>query len=205
MKSFQNYEKLSNQEELDLFLLNLKKYITNFQEYWKIYYDYSDLFFISAHNKFPFSTSFDRIFETIRFFENLIKVRQQQQQEQQQQSQRFCNTCSRSKRTQPWTWKLKYNSWTWIYSRNRYTKLNLYLLFTFLLWIFISILTFIRLAYTQFLVWMVEIIFWPLFWIMVSSNKSLSSTKSFKFSRFKTGPNRPKGLARSWNSNFYNS
>ena len=34
MKSYQNYEELTKQEELDLFLLNLKKYITNkFEKY----------------------------------------------------------------------------------------------------------------------------------------------------------------------------
>jgi len=29
MKSYENYEELAKHEELDLFLLNLKKYITN--------------------------------------------------------------------------------------------------------------------------------------------------------------------------------
>ena len=38
----------------------------------------------SSH-QISISKSFDRIFETIRFFENLIKVRQQQQEQQQQQ------------------------------------------------------------------------------------------------------------------------
>ena len=72
-----------------------------FQELWKIYYDYTDLFLISALNKFPFLTSFNRIFEIIRFFEKIIKVRQQQEQQEQQShplKERFRNTCSRSKR-----------------------------------------------------------------------------------------------------------
>ena len=34
------------------------------------------IFLCSAQNKFPFWTSFDKTFEIIRFFENMIKVRQ---------------------------------------------------------------------------------------------------------------------------------
>ena len=85
MKNYQKYEQPSKTGELYLFLLNLKnilhisQYI--FQELKKIYYSYTDLFLFSAHNKFPFSTSFDRIFEMTRFLQNLIKVRQQQQEQ----------------------------------------------------------------------------------------------------------------------------
>ena len=32
-----------------------------------MYHNYTDLFLFSTHKKFPFSTSFDRIFEIIRF------------------------------------------------------------------------------------------------------------------------------------------
>ena len=81
MKSYENYDKLAKQEELDLFLLNLKKSMTN-KSLWLYQF-----IFISARNKFLFSTSFDRIFEIVKIFKYLIKVRQQQQQQQQQKQQ----------------------------------------------------------------------------------------------------------------------
>ena len=47
MKSYPNYEELRKQEELDLFLLHMRKYITNkliyFSRLLNIYYDYNDL------------------------------------------------------------------------------------------------------------------------------------------------------------------
>ena len=82
IKSYQKYEQLSKTGELNLFLQNLKNilhlsqliftkseiYITYkliyFSRILKTYYSYTDIFLFSAHNKFPFLTSFDKIFET---------------------------------------------------------------------------------------------------------------------------------------------
>ena len=75
MKSYQNYAKLSKQckgiktRRIQFIFTKSEKYLRNkliyFSRFWKTCY-YTDVFLISTRNTFPFSTSFDTIFEIIK-------------------------------------------------------------------------------------------------------------------------------------------